>query len=82
MVSVEISIRAWSAMRRDLVPGFCAKSVGISSRQNATRFVPDSAASAITTSLSGSSPKPMRVGVVPDPREFAPAATCSAGVHS
>jgi hypothetical protein len=26
MVSGEISMRAWSAMRRDLVPGFCWKS--------------------------------------------------------
>jgi hypothetical protein len=38
-----------------------------------TAFVPNSAASAITTSSSGSSsPKPIKVGVVPEPREIAP----------
>jgi hypothetical protein len=65
---------------RDFVPGFCLKSLGISSRQNVTAFVPNSAASAITTSSSGSSsPKPIKVGVVPEPREIATKAVGRSG---
>ncbi|MNM91350.1 hypothetical protein D3C81_1036460 [compost metagenome] len=56
-------------MRADLVPGFCLKPAGISSRQKATRLAPFESPSEITTSLSGSLPKPIRVGVVPEPPE-------------
>ena len=54
-------------MRRDAVPGLWTNPSGISSRQKATSFIclhP----SVITTSLSGSVPKPMSVGVEPVPR--------------
>ncbi|MNV85520.1 hypothetical protein D3C71_1794850 [compost metagenome] len=53
-------------MRLDFVPGRCVKPAGISSRQNATSFM-RSEPSVMTTSLSASSPKPIRVGVEPVP---------------
>ena len=48
MVTLAMSMRIWSAIRADFVPGLRRPS-GILSRQNATRFVPLASASAMRT---------------------------------